>query len=514
MTAEHRSELRTLRAPPATTTPPPPVRWMLTIAMHPQLRRIGERVVVPDAGAPGVFSVSRLSPEFRTTDGRTTGALADPFVSRSPLEIVEDAGGAVLRASERSGVAVEGRLVAGAVRVDAVALQQGVLIDFAGRVLLVLHLHSDSGGDPPKYGLVGESAAIEHLREEITLAAVLPISVLIRGESGTGKELVARAIHAASPRAAQPYIALNMAALNPQTAVSELFGHTRGSFTGAVQARDGYFREAHGGTLFLDEIGEAPAEVRAMLLRVLENGEVQPVGGGPARRVDVRVIAATDADLAAPEYGAGFRQALLHRLAGLELHVPPLRRRVDDVMRLLVHFLAGELRRAGYPERFAALAVDASPVLSTRTVARLLRDPWPGNVRQLGNVARQMTAALLVGRSLEAIATTARATPPALEDREAAPRVAGDVSNEHLMLALGAHHWNIRATAKHLGVSRNTLYARMERCPGLRKARDIEDAELTETYRRHDGDLERVAEDLRVSLRGLQLRLRELKLVQ
>src|SRR4029077_13886298 len=166
--------------------------------------------------------------------------------------------------------------------------------------------------------------------------------VLISGESGTGKELVARAIAAAGVRAGRPFVAVNMAALPPSTAPSELFGHRAGAFTGAARQRSGFFAQADGGTLFLDEIATAGLDVQAMLLRALETGETQPLGGESSERVDVRVVAATDEDLHRAMREGRFREALYHRLSACEITLTPLRERRDDLGRLLLHFVRNE----------------------------------------------------------------------------------------------------------------------------------------------------------------------------
>ena len=517
----HETTRRPLQRLPATERP---LQVALTIAFHPQLRRVGERVLL----GSGVTQLSRQGPEFCTAEGRAVGALADPYVSRTPVSLLLDGDGVLVTAQARQAVRLEERVLVGTARVGPEALRRGVSLALAGRVLLLLRAQEEFPATAPKYGLVGESAAVQRVREDIALTAALPIPVLLRGESGTGKELVARAIHAVSPRAAQTFMSINMAALNPQTAVAELFGHARGSFTGAVQAREGYFREADGGTIFLDEIGEASVEVQALLLRVLETGEIQPIGGGAGRRVSVRVIAATDARLEDAVRAGTFRLALFHRLAGFELQVPPLRERPDDIPRLVVHFLAQELRRAGHDRRFDELAADAAD-LGPDLFAQLLRDPWPGNVRQLSNTVRQMVAALVAGRSLELLSALHRGpdrppqglaqpqpappAPPAVVGEPDKPtlRPAGDLSNEALVAAMQRHRWNFHATARALGMSRTAFYARVERCPDIRKATDIPDDELRAAYAAHDGDTEAMAAALRVSLRALQMRLHALK---
>ena len=479
-------------------------RLVLTIACHPLLRRIGERAVL---GRETLLS--RSAPDFCTSQGRVVGPLDDPSFADSPLVLVLHGEEAHLRVSASAGVRIDGRTVTGPTRVPTAALRRGVTLAIGEQILLLLQLEAEAAETLPRYGLVGESAALQRVREGIALTAVLPMPVLIRGESGTGKVLVARAIHAVSPRASRPYVSLNMAALNPQTAVAELFGHTRGSFTGAAQARDGYFREADGGTIFLDEIGEAPLEIQAMLLRVLETGEIQPVGGVGSRRVDVRVFAATDADLEGAVQRGSFRLALLHRLAGFELTIPPLRQRRDDIPALVVHFLAQELHRAGYSATFDALAADAAGHLGPDLMAHLLDEPWPGNARQLANAVRQMAAALIVGRPITSLPMFAgRAAPAAPPSPSPSPSARAVVADEVVVAALHAHGWNIHATARHLGMSRNTLYARMKRCEGVSKAADIPADELAAAQARHRGDLAGMAAALRVSLRALQLRLR------
>jgi two-component system nitrogen regulation response regulator GlnG len=209
--------------------------------------------------------------------------------------------------------------------------------------------------------------------------AASSVPVLITGESGTGKELVARAIHNASARAAGPFVAVNAAAIPRELLESELFGHERGAFTGAIQARTGRFRDASGGTLFLDEIGDMPVELQAKLLRVLQTGEVTAVGARHAERVDVRILAATNRDPDQAVADGRMREDLLYRLRVVPIHLPPLRERPEDVPALAEHFVtryAPEL--AGGPRWLAEGAID------------FLRDqPWPGNVRELENAVKR-----------------------------------------------------------------------------------------------------------------------------
>ena len=227
--------------------------------------------------------------------------------------------------------------------------------------------------------LVGRSPAMIEVFKEVGRVARTEMTVLLMGESGTGKELVARAVHSNSARSSGPFITVNMAALPRDLIESELYGHEKGSFTGAVERRPGKFELASGGTLFLDEIGELPLELQAKLLRVLQEREIDRVGGSRALPVDVRVVAATNADLARSVEEGRFRRDLYYRLAVVPIRLPPLREREADVVLLARHFLAryGQQLKG----RAVALGKDAE--------ALLLSHPWPGNVRELQNVIQR-----------------------------------------------------------------------------------------------------------------------------
>jgi len=233
----------------------------------------------------------------------------------------------------------------------------------------------EPGGDR----LVGKSSALLDIFKVVGKVAVRNVPVLITGESGTGKELVARAIHAASPRAEAPFVTVNAAAIPRELLESELFGHERGAFTGAISARLGRFREASGGTLFLDEIGDMPIELQAKLLRVLQDGEVIPVGGRAPTHVDVRIITATHRDLDAAVKEKTFREDLLYRLRVVPIHIPPLRERIDDIRTLAQHFMQR------YAQELSEVQVD----LSEATIEHLEAYEWPGNVRELENAVKR-----------------------------------------------------------------------------------------------------------------------------
>ncbi|HYM22784.1 MAG TPA: sigma 54-interacting transcriptional regulator [Vicinamibacterales bacterium] len=227
----------------------------------------------------------------------------------------------------------------------------------------------------PVASLLGMAPVMARLRQAVSNAGVAPFCVLIVGESGSGKELVARAIHRGSPRAAGPFCAVNCAALPDDLLESELFGHARGAFTGAVGERAGVFEEAHGGTLFLDEIGELSSRAQAKILRVIQESEIRRVGENVPRRVDARLVAATNRDLTREVEAGRFRLDLMYRLDVIRISVPPLRERAEDVGLLAAHFWAEAAGRVG-----------SRAVLAPATLAALSEYPWPGNVRELQNV--------------------------------------------------------------------------------------------------------------------------------
>ncbi len=230
------------------------------------------------------------------------------------------------------------------------------------------------------HGMVGDSAAMRTVHEKIAVYGPAEAPVLVTGETGTGKELVARALHLRSPRRSKPWVALNCSALNEDLFESELFGHERGAFTGAVAIHHGRFERAQGGTLFLDEVGDMPHRVQAKLLRVLEHGLFERVGGEREIESDVRVVAATNVPLERAVAARVFREDLYHRIAVLRIHVPPLRDRLDDLGPLAEHFL--RLFNERYGRAIKRLTPEA---------LRLLEEyPWPGNVRELRNVLERV----------------------------------------------------------------------------------------------------------------------------
>jgi two-component system nitrogen regulation response regulator GlnG len=489
----------------------------LTILFHPEdPTRAGEIARLWTLLAEGACGLSRLEPEFAAPGGTRRAPLGDRHLSRTPVRISRRERGVRLEPAG-SELRVDGVPLGTARDLSRDELEQGVILELGGRVVLLLHLLGPELPRQPRLGMVGDSEAIERLRSEILRVADMGVAVLLCGESGTGKECAARALAAIGSRAKGPFVAVNLAAVPSSIATSELFGHVAGAFTGAEGPHAGFFAEANGGTLFLDEIGAATLDVQAMLLRALESGEIQPLGSDRRRLVDVRVLAATDEDLELAVGEGRFREALYHRLSGYELDVAPLRRRRDDFGRLFMHFLGEELRAIGEERRTEELAAP-SPWLPPALVARMARYDWPGNVRQLANVVRRLVVASRAGGSVSEEAlparvlewTTARAAEPAAERAPSAVRAS--VGEEELRSALRDHAWRINATARALGISRTYLYTLIDRSTILRKAKDVTAEEIRTCHDACAGDVDAMVEQLKVSSRGIRLRLKELGL--
>jgi two-component system response regulator AtoC len=309
-------------------------------------------------------------------------------------------------------------------------------------------------GDDAGVELVGESPAMAHVFNTIARVAPSTSTVLLTGESGTGKEVVARALHAASDRSAGPFVAVNCAAIPESLLETELFGHEKGAFTGAVARRRGRFERAHGGTLFLDEIGDMSLLLQAKLLRALEERTVEAVGGERPMPVDVRCIAATNQDLTSAIAAKTFRRDLYFRLAVVELTLPALRERHGDVRRLALH----------YAVRFAGLHGRTMRAITERALARLDGYDWPGNVRELRNVMDRAvllssgdvvrSSSLRLGSSAPHAAP--RASQPARSGRLVMATLA-EVEADHIASVVRLVGGRMTEAARVLGIHRNTL---------------------------------------------------------
>ncbi len=502
----------TTDAGPSTALDELPPCVALTLLGHPVASRVGERCLLGPVGARRVVEVSRVAPELEQPDGSARGPLAESCVSRRPFTLKLGAGGVRIDPGQTgTRLLVDGAAPAAGRTIDFDRLREGAVLELGARVVCLLHVLATPTERLPALGLVGESEAADALRRDILQVADLDVAVLLRGPSGAGKELVARALHDRSARADGPFLAVNMATLATGTAVSELFGHVRGAFTGASHDRVGHFAAAHGGTLFLDEIGAAPDDVQAMLLRALETGEIRPMGARHARRADVRLVAATDADLEREMQDGGFRLPLFHRLAGYQIRVPSLAERRDDVARLVVHMLGVELARTGELEKLRPAA--GGEWLGAALMARLCAASWPGNVRQLQNVVRQLVISSRgrPGLGVDAVVEATLPAPRSVVEQTEAARPS-EISDEQLLVALRANGFRLAATARALGIARSTLYLMVDRCPVIRKAGDLGVDELRAALEAAGGDIDELVTKLEVSRHGLRLRLRELGL--
>ncbi|MEQ1573414.1 MAG: sigma-54 dependent transcriptional regulator [Vicinamibacterales bacterium] len=326
-----------------------------------------------------------------------------------------------------------------------------------------------------QYTMVGESYLMAQLREQVAMAAPTNGRVLIFGENGTGKELVARNIHLLSRRRAGPFVEVNCAAIPEELIESELFGHVRGAFTGAVSDRRGKFEAAHGGTIFLDEIGDMSLKTQAKVLRVLQEQVMDAVGGSARIKVDARVLAATNKDLPVEIRAGRFREDLYFRLNVVPIFVPPLRDRQEDILVLADHFMAMLAREYGRrPKSFDPDAVSA-----------LRRYPWPGNVRELRNLVERLMIMVpgdrIAGRDLTfldqgmvgGMDTAARPMPASSTSLHDAR---DQFERDYILRALAVQQGNISRTADMLGIERSNLYRKM-RGFGIAPPRRIDDDE-------------------------------------
>jgi len=318
--------------------------------------------------------------------------------------------------------------------------------------------------------MVGESRAMAQLREQVAMAAPTNGRVLIYGENGTGKELVARSIHALSRRRGGPFVEVNCAAIPEELIESEMFGHVKGAFTGALLDRRGKFELADSGTLFLDEIGDMSLKTQAKVLRALQEQVVEPVGGASGVRVDVRVLAATNKDLPTEIRAGRFREDLYFRLNVIPIFVPPLRDRAEDIPRLADHFMQELAREYGRRRK----------VFDPAALAALQRYRWPGNVREMRNVLERLMIMVpgdtiaasdlsFLDGSLAVEEPGGGVTVPLHEARDRFER-------DYILRALAAQQGNISRTAESLGVERSNLYRKM-RGFGIAPARKVDDEE-------------------------------------
>ncbi len=488
---------------------------VLTVIFHADVARIGERATVRFTAGNTPWILGRHSPLFQAPTGGQPRALDDRFISRQALQFtLHGRQLTITRFAAASRCRVGASELFDEVDVAWEQLRAGVTLFLGHSVVLLLRLGDGDAQRPEGAAgvttLRGSSACMSQIRAQVARIAACDLDVLVRGETGTGKELVATAIHRASRRAGTPMVSVNMAAIPGELAAAALFGSARGAFTGAERAVPGYFVQADGGSLFLDEIGDTAPEVQPLLLRALQQREIQAVGGA-IRHVDVRVISATDAVLGGG--GSEFKQALRHRLGACEIVLPPLREHPEDIGELLLHFLresAAELGREHLlPHAHTSpLEIAAWAVLFLAFVSY----SWPGNVRQLENFARQVVLASEQGPVMNEHLRAAFAEGD-VNFRSGSLRVPRrrmqDIDDAAFASAMLANDFEIMRVAEFLGVSRAAVYRRIEASPTYRLASDISNDELLPLLREYAGDSAAVARRLRVSLSGLRNQLRK-----
>jgi formate hydrogenlyase transcriptional activator len=378
-----------------------------------------------------------------TTSRRRLGTLV--FVSRRPSAYDEAETGFLQLIANQVAVAVENALAFQEIEglKDKLAKEKAYLEE----EVRTEHRFGD---------IVGENAALRAVLKQVETVAPTDSTVLIRGETGTGKELIARAVHDLSPRKVRTFVKLNCAAIPTGLLESELFGHERGAFTGAIGQKIGRFELAHQGTLFLDEVGDIPLELQAKLLRVLQEYEFERLGSTKTIRVNVRLVAATNRDLAEMISAGSFRGDLYYRLNVFPITLPPLRERPDDIPRLVRHFTQGFARRMGRRiETIPSSVMDA-----------LVRYTWPGNVRELQNIIERAVI-LSQGPTLQVpVAELQSATQPAATSTAADSLTLTDAEREHILRALRDTNWVLggpEGAAARLGMKRSTLHWKMKK---------------------------------------------------
>jgi DNA-binding NtrC family response regulator len=398
------------------------------------------------------------------TDRACDVALTDSFVSRRHCSIAPSAQGfTITDLGSKNGTVIDG------VAVQKVVAPPGVAVRIGKTLIQVLPADEVVDIPPSKSdhfgGLYGGSVAMRQVFAILERAARSPAPVLLLGESGSGKELMARGIHDASPRHDGPFVVFDCGASTETLIESDLFGHVKGAFTGAAGDRVGAFAAAHCGTLFLDEIGDLPVALQPKLLRMLEAGEVVPLGARKSEKFDVRVVAATHRDVFAEVARGGFRGDLYYRLAVVEIHVPPLRARRDDIAHLVKMFL----ERAGAPQLASQVGGAA--------LERLTRYHWPGNVRELRNVVTRAVALAGPDDDFQSLPFVLRPTAAAPDDapsfkadkpfHDAKEALVARFEREYLADLVKRADGNLSQAARTAGLERKFLYKLLERA-GLR----------------------------------------------
>lgn len=495
----------------------------LTVLFHPNTSRIGDLITLFRIGSDKEFRLSRIEPDFQTPNGTRALPLANPVLSRQPI-IIQSPNKDMVRLSvgkTSMEVVANNKCISQTQEFSIEEVESGVVIELAKRVVLLLHLTTPYEPLKDDLGFIGYSTAIRLVRKEILRVADLNVPILLLGESGVGKELIARAIARVSQRHDKAYVAVNMAAIPDSIAAAELFGHTKGAFTNASTQRKGYFERADQGTLFLDEIANTSSEIQAMLLRVIEDKQIQMVGSESSKTVDVRLIAATDADLEQEIRNGNFRLALKQRLQEYEIYIPPLRVRKEDIGRLFIHFLKGQLERIGEEKRLSEPEVGAPTWLPPSLIARIVQGKWPGNVRQLRVLAHRIAIAnrgdpgFHMNNAVESLLEEA-GVPKESGSKPSSPTSIAklqpwEVTEDTLRQALRRNQYRARTAADELGISATSIYTLIERF-GIPTSKSLTKEQILQAFETARENIEVAAEMLEVPKRGLQLRIKDLGL--
>ncbi len=492
----------------------------LVIQSHPNPTRVGEIAWLESQHLD--WTLSRNTPEFCVSGELLTQPIADPYISRSAIVLRSIAGGQ-LEIDPRdtsTRVRVAGEPISQPVSLDKASLQNGVTIELNSRICLLIKYMTRASHSVSTDTMIGVSQQLQQVVKQLEHLRLVDEPVLVRGATGVGKELVAQALVTQSKRSDKPFISVNLSAIPGELAAAELFGVHKGAFTGADKSRAGYFQAADGGTLFLDEIGESTPDIQAMLLRVLETGEIYPVGSNQALKVDVRVIAATDADLQQLANEKRFKLPLLHRLAGYEIYLPELHERREDIGPLVCHFAyqtTQQLNDANTPVYGSQMD---KPWIPSHVMAQIVNYDWPGNIRQLRNIVRQIVinsqgceqlqlsesiASQLSHFDSQCQDTTSAAIEPPISNPRRKPNT---VSKTELETVLQQQLWQLQAAADHLNISRASVYELITRYQ-IRSQLDCTEAQLRASYDKHNGHIETMVFDLKMSKHAIRRRLNE-----
>lgn len=491
----------------------------LTIIWHPDLDRVGEVAPLTALLESVVAHVDRDHPIFFPPGSSAGQSLDHKRMHREPVvDLVFARGKLELRRGRGGGeIEVDGRPFDKPRRISADDLRRGLILTLARRFVFCLHSIRFPISRSPTLGLLGTSDAIEDVRRSITRVAGKMTPVLLRGETGTGKELAARALHDAGARPGGPFIAVNMGALVRETAAADLFGYQKGAFTGATSDSPGHFRSAAGGTIFLDEIGLIPPDVQPTLLRVLDNHVVQPLGSSQARKVDVRVVAATDAKLEQAVTAGRFEPSLYHRLSSyFNIPITPLRERREDVGTLLVQFLRSHFSDPAQLQRLHDPDPHAHPWLSARDVAAVALSSLSGNGRSLIELARALvtesgddpngdTHSVITDFLANDLLLSPRA--PNSRPIQKKPRADIEITEERLLAALEKAGWNRARAASSFKVARNTFWRWLCKYPDLRRLADIPTEDLLRDLQACANDVDKLATKLDVPANLIRRRL-------